>query len=611
MDEFERAAECYETLSKLYPEEESYKVYHVQSLVQNGSYADASHAAATASSTMPSSSRHTQRIRLLQAHAEMEQGKLTSATATLSHCVEDDHETILALATKDYCLKKFDSALQTYKIARQLTGDQPILSYYIALCHYQLKNYDVALGLVDELINSIENEDTSDQESMMNHEFVVEAINLKAAILHATKVYDAAKDTMSCFHDNLDAITIHNDVIINSEDDPNIAIQKLEFLLSEEISPTETLHNLLTLYASHGQEHLAAETFQANKDLAKEVLPREVYGYFDALQVSITSREDAITMLEKQVSTYIPKLRSGKKDVSSAESMRPATSHRLSTASTARPTTASERKTHQAVAAATQNVEAILDYYIPTLCLQAKLNWDKEDYSAAEQVLRKGAADFCTTDNDSWSTENMGHIMFAQDKFEDSIQHYESILALTNANEDILEISPVVLGNLCVCYIMTNQNEAAEDIIKTVEREEQQRSALGGPDEQTNHCSCMINLVIGTLYCNRGNYEFGIDRVCKSLQPCEKNLSLDTWIYARQCFLDFASKVSKLMIHIKQDTLENILDLLSDVESHGKHILTTESKTDDEESDSLNSTEPETLSTQAKQLKNLYIKICA
>ena len=65
------------------------------------------------------------------------------------------------------------------------------------------------------------------------------------------------------------------------------------------------------------------------------------------------------------------------------------------------------------------------------------------------------------------------------------------------------------------------------------------------------------------------------------------------------------------MIHIKQDTLENILDLLSDVESHGKHILTTESKTDDEESDSLNSTEPETLSTQAKQLKNLYIKICA
>ena len=30
---------------------------------------------------------------------------------------------------------------------------------------------------------------------------------------------------------------------------------------------------------------------------------------------------------------------------------------------------------------------------------------------------------------------------------------------------------------------------------------------------------CIINLVIGTLYCTKGNFEFGISRIIKSLEP--------------------------------------------------------------------------------------------
>eukprot|EP00965_Chrysotila_dentata_P258335 6213187-Pleurochrysis_carterae.AAC.5 len=35
---------------------------------------------------------------------------------------------------------------------------------------------------------------------------------------------------------------------------------------------------------------------------------------------------------------------------------------------------------------------------------------------------------------------------------------------------------------------------------------------------------CIINLVIGTLYCAKGNFEFGIGRVMKSLEPYAKKL---------------------------------------------------------------------------------------
>lgn len=60
----------------------------------------------------------------------------------------------------------------------------------------------------------------------------------------------------------------------------------------------------------------------------------------------------------------------------------------------------------------------------------------------------------------------------------------------------MLEVSAIVLANLCVCYIMTNSNEEAEEVMKKVEKEE---ILL---DKKSFHFS-IINLVIGTLYCSK------------------------------------------------------------------------------------------------------------
>ena len=112
--------------------------------------------------------------------------------------------------------------------------------------------------------------------------------------------------------------------------------------------------------------------------------------------------------------------------------------------------------------------------------------------------------------------------------------------------DTILTVPAIVLANLCVAYIMTSQNEEAEELMRRVEKEEER----GEPEKQVFHL-CIINLVIGTLYCAKGNFEFGIGRVIKSLEPHPKKLGTDTWFYAKRTFLALAETLAKHMIMLK------------------------------------------------------------
>jgi tetratricopeptide repeat protein 30 len=112
---------------------------------------------------------------------------------------------------------------------------------------------------------------------------------------------------------------------------------------------------------------------------------------------------------------------------------------------------------------------------------------------------------------------------------------------------------------------MTGRNESAEGIIKAVEKEEEKQQDIMKPTYHT----CLVNLVIGSLYCEKGNYEFGISRICRSLDPLEKNLCPDSWFYTKICFLALAGKISKLMFVMDQDMFCNVIDFLTDVERHG------------------------------------------
>ena len=58
-------------------------------------------------------------------------------------------------------------------------------------------------------------------------------------------------------------------------------------------------------------------------------------------------------------------------------------------------------------------------------------------------------------------------------------------------------MSAIVLANLCVSYIMTSQNEEAEELMRKIEKEEE-TLAFEDPDKKIFHL-CIVNLVIGSV----------------------------------------------------------------------------------------------------------------
>lgn len=119
---------------------------------------------------------------------------------------------------------------------------------------------------------------------------------------------------------------------------------------------------------------------------------------------------------------------------------------------------------------------------------------------------------------------------------------------------------------------MISQNEEAEELMRKIEKEEE-KVAQQDPDKQCFHL-CIVNLVIGTLYCAKGNFEFGITRIIKSLEPYEKKLGTDTWFYAKRCFLALAEQMSKHMLMLKDASLHEILGFLDAADIHGQNIST-------------------------------------
>ena len=97
--------------------------------------------------------------------------------------------------------------------------------------------------------------------------------------------------------------------------------------------------------------------------------------------------------------------------------------------------------------------------------------------------------------------------------------------------------------------------------------------AYEDPDKKVFHL-CIVNLVIGTLYCAKGNYEFGISRVIKSLEPYNKKLGTDTWFYAKRCFLSLIENLAKHMISVRDSVVQECIGFLEQCEIYGKNVKT-------------------------------------
>lgn len=599
-EDYLQSSEIYEELIEAYPSSEQYQLYYVQSLVKAESYIDASRAAVA--STVSPSSLYFHRIKLLQAEAEMEQGLLSDAAATLTQCKEKDIDRVLSLAAIHFRNKDFRSALDTYDSA-QLIDDRPRIAYYIALCHYHLEEYEVALQAVVDIIETTVEEEYEDDSCL--------CFNLKAAILYAMKDAKTAKATMKEFmdigggeeeEDLLDAVTIHNDAIVKFDTDPAAAIQKLQCIITshpqQQSYPSEALGNILIMFLNQGHEDLASETFETYKNVAQELLPHETYSYLQAAVTSMTSPNDtlesSVAEHAKHLKLEMKRLRSNKFPSTrpGTASIRPGSSRPMSS----RPSTA--RLTQRDLAHATKEFEESVNQFVPLLMLQAKALWDKGEYAKTEAFLQHHSE--LLGENDVFC-ENMAHSLFLQqgDKFEESIPYYEMLINSHADASNLLELPAMALANLCVAYILTNQNEEAEAVMKAIALEEDNALAMGEVTE--SYHNSIVNLAVGTLYCERGNYDFGTGRICKSLEPFDKNLSSDTWFYTKRCFLSLASKIAKLMFLMTDTMFHDIIDFLDDVVAEGTNIVLDDniSRTD----------APTTIASEAMQLKQLFITL--
>ena len=75
----------------------------------------------------------------------------------------------------------------------------------------------------------------------------------------------------------------------------------------------------------------------------------------------------------------------------------------------------------------------------------------------------------------------------ADGRFKEAIGFYEPLVQ--GHLDKLLEVPAIVLANLCVCYIMTSQNDQAEALMRQVERQEEQQ-ALAVRTEPNSYSCC-------------------------------------------------------------------------------------------------------------------------
>ena len=588
MQDFRSSADTYEQLVRYYPEVDEYRIYYAQSLYKGSMYDEALKAC-----QFIQNPQYNQLVLLVQACIKYEQEELGHAKIILGQCAQNDPEVIIIEAAILYKEEKWEEARAKFQDALNQIGYQCDLAYNVALCYYKSKQYAQCLKYIAEVIEKGvrehpelgvgSNAEGVEVKSVGNTQILketglIEAFNLKAAIEYVTKNLEAAKEALLDMpprnEEELDPVTLHNQALMNMDDDPNVGFRKFNFLLQNPPFPAETFANLLILYCKYSYYDLAADILAENTALTYKCLSNEEFEYLDALIMSQTSPDEAFRKFDALANQSIDNLRKLTKQIQDARIARD----------------------NDEIRNALKDYDDSLEQYIPVLMAQAKIYWDRENYSMVEKLFRQ-SAEFCS-EHDTWKL-NVAHVFFMQEnRFREAIRYYEPVVQ--KYEDNLLELTAIVLANLCVSYIMNSQNEEAEELMRQIEREEE-RVSYQDPEKPLFHL-CIVNLVIGTLYCSKSNYEFGVSRIIKSLEPYNKKLGTDTWYYAKRCFLGLIEQIAKHMIVMKDASVMEILMFLDAAEAYGKDITTVINPLD---TDNVKNT----VAYEARQLKRLFLKL--
>lgn len=558
LQDFRAATQTYEQLVQFHPEVEEYKIYYAQSLYKAGIYADASKVAMSVDGA-----EHSQRMSMLQAAIKYEEDDVSACESLLSEGDATDADSLIGTACIRFKEGKTDEARAKFEEAAGILGWQASVAYGIALCHYQAGEYRRALELVGDIIERGVREHPElsvgsntgglDTRSVGNTQILretalVEAFNLRAAIEfkfgNQSSAAEALSDMPPRAEEELDPVTLHNQALVHFESDPQAGFRKLNFLLQNPPFPHETLRNLLLLYLKHEAFDLAADILAENAHLAYKHLEPDLADFIEASITVQTSPAEAFRKFDALTSRHIDSLRKFTKSIQDARLFQDGAS----------------------IKRCLEEYDSALERFIPVLMGMTKVYWDREHWDMVERLFRQ-SAEFCS-EHPTWKL-NVAHVCFMTERYEDAIRHYEPVVS---KSEKLLDVTAIILANLCVAYIMTASNEVAEELMRRIEQAE--KALIDDGDDKPVFHLCIVNLVIGTLYCAKGNFEFGIGRVVKSLEPFSRKLGTDTWFYAKRCLLGLAEGMAKHMVVLKDSTFAMLMEFLDGVAAAGKSVVT-------------------------------------
>ncbi|KAK4025995.1 hypothetical protein OUZ56_015024 [Daphnia magna] len=585
IQDFFNAASCYEQLYSLYSEQEEYKLYWAQSLYEAGLYGSSLKVC-----NQIVDPKLKGKVLKLEAAIRFAEDDLAAAMNTVNACFAlsstNDVDTLVNMGCIRFKEEDYSRALVKFQSAVHVSGFEPQLLYNVAVCHYKMKEYAPAIKSIADIIERGIRDHPELSVGMateglevrsvgntlaLHKSALVEAFNLKAATEYQLKNFEGAKEALTDMpprlESELDPVTLHNMALLTADANPSESFDKLQFLLLQQVTqmqqqlenpesrltgagplvcPPETFANLLLLYCKYEYFDLAADLMAEHADLTYKHLSPYVFDFLEALITQQTSPEEAFAKFDALCVRYGETVR--RTGTNLKEARRQQSSHAISAAGLAH--------------------EQAMETYLPVLMNQAKIYWDRENYVQVEKLFRQ-SAELCG-DADVWRL-NVAHTLFMQEnKFREATSFYEPLVKQNYDN--ILDVSAVVLANLCVCYLVTSQNEEAEELLRKLEKEEEQKS-LENPQSKFFHLS-IVNLVIGTLYCSKGNYEFGISRVIKSLEPYHQKLGTDTWFYAKRCLMSLLENMAKQVVVVKDSILDDILQFLDSCQFYGREVQT-------------------------------------
>jgi tetratricopeptide repeat protein 30 len=557
--DYQSAAPIYEQLTYLYPMVDDYKIYYAQSLYKMGEYDSA--LKVSSNITNP---EYQEQIAVLSAYIRYEMEEYNLAK-NISETVESQASSMILKASILLKEEKYEEALQKFEHSKGIVGTKPELLYNIALCYYRMKQYDKCMQYIAEIIEKGTKEhpelgvgtNAEGQEvpsvgntQILKESALIEVFNLKAAIEYNLKNPNQAREALWDMpprsESEFDPVTLMNFALMNIDNDPTGGFKKLNHLLHNPPFPPETFCNLLLLYCKFQYFDLAADILAENSELTIKYINNDDYEYLEALIFQNTNPDETARKLDQLGSKHLENLKRITKQIKETKN----------------------ENDNKGLKNSLKEYDDSLEKYIPVLMAEASIYWNKEDYASVEKLF-KNTADYCSV-HDTWRL-NYAHTFFIQeDKYVECIQYYEKILEKNIHN--LLDLPAIVIANLCVSHIMINENPKAEEIIKTLEDSENR--AIEENSEKNYYHLCIVNLVIGTLYCSKGNYEFGVGRIIKSFEPLNKKLGTDTWYYSKRCFLSMIEKMTKHMLSVGDKVIIELLDFLESCEKFGKKIRT-------------------------------------